>query len=64
MLCPPKHIDMQPFIWDGYKVIPNYTYRIDLEGINEDGLLRMASPEKRNEQKKGYKRQCNFRINL
>jgi lipid II:glycine glycyltransferase (peptidoglycan interpeptide bridge formation enzyme) len=23
--------DMQPFIWDNYKVIPNYTYRIDLQ---------------------------------
>lgn len=24
-------IDMQPFIWDKYKVVPNYTYRIDLQ---------------------------------
>ena len=23
--------DMQPFIWDKYKVVPNYTYRINLE---------------------------------
>ncbi len=27
---PSEIIDLQPFIWDKYKVIPNYTYRIDL----------------------------------
>jgi hypothetical protein len=24
------HTDLQPFIWSNFKVIPNYTYRIDL----------------------------------
>ena len=28
--------DMQPFIWDKYKVIPNYTYRISLEQTLEE----------------------------
>jgi lipid II:glycine glycyltransferase (peptidoglycan interpeptide bridge formation enzyme) len=27
---PSTVIDLQPFIWEKYKVIPNYTYRIDL----------------------------------
>lgn len=27
---PSNIIDLQPFIWEKYKVIPNYTYRIDL----------------------------------
>ena len=24
-------IDLQPFIWDKYKVVPNYTYQVDLQ---------------------------------
>lgn len=28
---PSKIIDLQTFIWSGYKVIPNYTYRINLQ---------------------------------
>ena len=28
--------DMQPFIWEKYKVIPNYTYRIDLQKSMEE----------------------------
>lgn len=28
--------DMQPFIWEKYKVIPNYTYRIDLQRSLEE----------------------------
>lgn len=32
VLAFPSHIiDLQPFIWNKYKVVPNYTYRIDLE---------------------------------
>jgi lipid II:glycine glycyltransferase (peptidoglycan interpeptide bridge formation enzyme) len=27
---PSNIIDLQPFIWNKYKVVPNYTYRIDL----------------------------------
>lgn len=33
---PSTVIDMQPFIWEKYKVIPNYTYRIDLERSIEE----------------------------
>lgn len=28
--------DMQPFIWEKYKVVPNYTYRIDLQKSMEE----------------------------
>jgi lipid II:glycine glycyltransferase (peptidoglycan interpeptide bridge formation enzyme) len=32
VLAFPAHIqDMQPFFWNGFKVVPNYTYRINLE---------------------------------
>lgn len=33
---PSNIIDFQPFIWEKYKVIPNYTYRINLEKSLED----------------------------
>ena len=33
---PSEIIDLQPFIWDKYKVIPNYTYRINLLNSIED----------------------------
>jgi hypothetical protein len=33
---PSQIIDFQPFIWDKYKVIPNYTYRINLSNSIED----------------------------
>jgi hypothetical protein len=33
---PSAIIDFQPFIWNKYKVIPNYTYRIDLQRTMED----------------------------
>ena len=33
---PSDIIDFQPFIWDKYKVIPNYTYRINLSNSIED----------------------------
>ena len=33
---PSNIIDFQPFIWAKYKVIPNYTYRINLENSLED----------------------------
>ncbi|MBL7911121.1 MAG: GNAT family N-acetyltransferase [Bacteroidia bacterium] len=32
---PSAIIDLQPFIWDKYKVIPNYTYRINLNNTIE-----------------------------
>lgn len=33
---PSDIIDFQPFIWDKYKVIPNYTYRINLNNSIDD----------------------------
>jgi len=33
---PSSIIDLQPFIWEKYKVVPNYTYRIDLSKSIED----------------------------
>ena len=35
---PPGISDMQPFIWNKFKVIPNYTYRINLQ--NDLNLIR------------------------
>jgi len=52
---PPSHIDMQPFIWSNYKAIPNYTYQLDLDKCNEENILSVAAPEKRNELKKAIK---------
>ena len=36
LAVPSAIIDFQSFIWEKYKVIPNYTYRIDLEKNMED----------------------------
>lgn len=33
---PSSVTDMQPFIWDKYKVVPNYTYRLDLKKSMDD----------------------------
>lgn len=30
LALPSVNVDTQPFIWDNYKVIPNYTYRLNL----------------------------------
>ncbi len=30
LALPSVNLDTQPFIWDNYKVVPNYTYRLDL----------------------------------
>lgn len=39
--------DMQPFIWAKYKVIPNYTYRIDLHKSLDD-IYSNYDPKNRN----------------
>lgn len=46
--------DLQPFIWADYKVIPNYTYRIDLHQELSSISAKM-SPQRRNELKKAEK---------
>jgi lipid II:glycine glycyltransferase (peptidoglycan interpeptide bridge formation enzyme) len=33
---PSAIIDFQPFIWEKYKVVPNYTYRVNLQQSIED----------------------------
>lgn len=44
---PPDVVDMQPYIWAGYKVVPSYTYRIQLtQGI--DGVRQDYATETRN----------------
>lgn len=40
---PSNIIDFQPFIWSKYKVIPNYTYRINLEKPLEDIISNFDS---------------------
>lgn len=51
---PPEITDMQPFYWKHYKVVPNFTYRIDLSQ-DEDGIFAAFSPERRNDIKKTAK---------
>jgi lipid II:glycine glycyltransferase (peptidoglycan interpeptide bridge formation enzyme) len=46
--------DFQPFIWRKYKVIPNYTYILDLTNT-EVNIFSSFSPEKRNEIRKSEK---------
>ena len=44
---PSTIVDMQPFIWKGYKVIPNYTYQIDLTKSIEE-ISQNFDPKNRN----------------
>ena len=44
---PSKIKDLQPFIWEKYKVIPNYTYRIDLKKSMEE-INSNFDPKNRN----------------
>lgn len=46
--------DCLPFYWRGYKVIPHYTYRIDLKQSEED-LLAAMSVDRRNDIRKAQK---------
>lgn len=51
----PEHIDMQPFIWKDYKVVPNYTYQLNLAQLKEEEINNCFSPERRNDIKKAIK---------
>jgi hypothetical protein len=51
---PETHIDMQPYYWQGYKVVPNYTYHIDLSKSVDD-IEKNYSTERRNDLKKAIK---------
>lgn len=52
---PVQHADMQPFVWAGFKVVPNYTYHLSLVELTEDDVLKQFSPERRNDIKKALK---------
>ena len=51
---PYNHIDMQPFFWEGFKVVPNYTYHIDLSQSIEE-IQKAYATERRNDIKKALK---------
>lgn len=65
----PEHKDVQPFLWNNFKVSLKYTYRIDLSIIEIDKLY---SPERRNDIKKAkidgivvkQTKDCNVLLNL
>ena len=51
----PTHIkDMQAYFWNNYKVIPNYTYQLDLN-LSEEELFNRFSSERRKSIKKAIK---------
>lgn len=41
-------IDMQPFIWDKFKVVPGYTYVLNLAMSSEDIWKRMSNERRKN----------------
>jgi hypothetical protein len=43
---PENYVDFQPFIWNKYKVITNYTYQLDLNKTKQS-LFQEMSPERR-----------------
>ncbi len=51
---PPGYTDMQPFIWKGFKVIPSYTYVIDLKR-DFSALEKDFSSDRRYDIKKAIK---------
>lgn len=51
---PPEVTDMQPFIWKKFKVVPNYTYRMNLS-LSIEEIEKRFSPEHRNSIKKAVK---------
>lgn len=53
---PSNIVDLQPFIWNKFKVVPNYTYRIDLSRTQED-IRADFDPKTRNIINKAVKEQ-------
>jgi hypothetical protein len=51
---PSQVIDMQHFYWKNFKVIPNYTYQINLK-LEEEEIFSTFSPERRNDIKKAQR---------
>ena len=59
---PSSVIDMQPFIWAKYKVVPNYTYRIDLtKGM--DTVYSNYDPKNRNKINACLKQELAIKLN-
>lgn len=44
---PFKYCDLQPFIWEKFKVIPGYTYRLNLNASEEVLLANLSSNKRR-----------------
>lgn len=59
---PSTIIDLQPFIWEKFKVVPNYTYRLDLRLPLED-IRANFDPKTRNVINKAVKEQVDTREN-
>lgn len=59
---PAEIIDMQAFIWNKYKVVPNYTYRIDLSQSLED-IRGNFDPKNRNAINKALKEEVTTTLN-
>ena len=59
---PSNIIDMQAFIWEKYKVVPNYTYKINLKNSME-GIKSNFDPKNRNAISKAIKEEVETSIN-
>lgn len=59
---PSQVTDLQPFIWEGYKVVPNYTYRIDLQASMEE-IRSHFDPKNRNVISKALKEDIQLSTN-
>ncbi len=59
---PTTCMDVQPFIWKKFKAIPNYTYQLNLELLEEEMLKNLAS-DKRNSINKAEKDKVTIRKN-
>jgi len=55
-------VDTQPFIWKKNKVMPRYTYIIDLN-LSMDAILENMSSERRNDLRKGEKTGISVNMN-
>lgn len=59
---PSQVVDLQPFIWQKYKVVPNYTYRIDLSPTIEE-IQTHFDPKNRNAINKALKEEVELAYN-
>lgn len=59
---PSSIMDMQPFIWEKFKVVPNYTYRIDLQRSLEE-IRSDFDPKNRNVINKALKEELQVTTN-